>query len=353
MSSYYAKNPRYGANIKYYIKESEASLRSKRIARESFRGANLDVVETLVMTGYDNPRGLISEDIDDVAENSGLSKNEIKEVISIVRNNLKTGVNIAFPGWEQLDAEINEDYAKAIIIIKDSNGNKVEEISRPLRRGVNEVNWDLTKDIVTTINSGSSYSSGLSRWVEPGNYTLELYKGVKGDLTKISESSSLVVERIKTGTLTNPESDKHNEYYDMLADLYKKVNQYRSVFEKSNERVKSYKTMVKYISGNRIEMEKNIAALAETQNNLYSKLYGNKSKKEVGEKEPQSIFDRLSNARGGWYSSSYGPTTLHMKSFDIAKEMFNRIKPEMDAYFENVEKVGKILEEAGAPIVLD
>ncbi|GIR95331.1 MAG: hypothetical protein CM15mP98_03010 [Paracoccaceae bacterium] len=204
MSSYYAKNPRYGANIKYYIKESEASLRSKRIARESFRGANLDVVEALVMAGYDNPRGLISEDIDDVAENSGLSKNEIKEVLSIVKSNLKTGVNIAFPGWEQLDAEINEDYAKAIIIIKDSNGNKVEEISRPLRRGVNEVNWDLTKDIVTTINSGSSYSSGLSRWVEPGNYTLELYKSVKGDLTQISEPSSLIVERIKIGHTNKP-----------------------------------------------------------------------------------------------------------------------------------------------------
>ena len=42
-----------------------------------------------------------------------------------------------------------------------------------------------------------------------------------------------------------------------------------------------------------------------------------------------------------------------MRSFDIAKEMFNRVKPEMDAYFENVMKVGKILEEAGAPIVLD
>jgi hypothetical protein len=42
-----------------------------------------------------------------------------------------------------------------------------------------------------------------------------------------------------------------------------------------------------------------------------------------------------------------------MESFDMAKEMFKRIKPEMDAYFENVEKTGKILEEAGAPTVLD
>ena len=353
MSSYYAKNPRYGANIKYYVKESEATLRSKRIARESFCGVDLNAVEALIMSGYENPRSLLNEDINDVAENSGLSKSEIKDIVLVIKNNLKTGVNIAFPGWEQLDAEINEDYAKALIVIKDNNGNKIEEISRPLRRGVNEVNWDLTKDIVTTINSGSSYSSGLNRWVEPGSYNVELYKSIKGVVTEISEPSVLVVERIKAGTLTNPESDKHNDYFNKLASLYKKINQYSSMFEKSSERVKSYKAMVKYVSNNRSDMEKNIASIAKTQNNLYSKLYGSKSKKEVGEKEPQSIFDRLSNARGGWYSSSYGPTKLHMKSFDIAKEMFNRIKPEMDAYFENVKKVGKILEEAGAPIVLD
>ena len=66
-----------------------------------------------------------------------------------------------------------------------------------------------------------------------------------------------------------------------------------------------------------------------------------------------TIYDRLSNARGGYYSSSYGPTELHMKSLDIAKEMFARLKPELDNYFDLIIKVEKYLEEAGAPIVLD
>jgi hypothetical protein len=111
--------------------------------------------------------------------------------------------------------------------------------------------------------------------------------------------------------------------------------------------------MTKYVSDGRQEIEGDVSSLVEETNRIYTKLYGSKSKKQIGEKEPQSIFDRLSNARGGWYSSSYGATQQHMQSFDIAKEMFNRVKPEMDAYFEKVKKVGKILEEAGAPIVLD
>jgi hypothetical protein len=37
-------------------------------------------------------------------------------------------------------------------------------------------------------------------------------------------------------------------------------------------------------------------------------------------------MDRLSNARGGWFGNSYGPTELHMQSFDMAKEMFKSTK---------------------------
>jgi hypothetical protein len=128
---------------------------------------------------------------------------------------------------------------------------------------------------------------------------------------------------------------------------------YVNRFENSSEKVKSFASMTKYVVKGRQQAENDVNNLKEEANQIYSKLYGSKSKKQIGEKEPQSIFNRLSNARGGWYSSSYGPTQLHMQSFDIAKEMFKRIKPEMNAYFDKVEKVGKILEEAGAPIVLD
>jgi hypothetical protein len=42
-----------------------------------------------------------------------------------------------------------------------------------------------------------------------------------------------------------------------------------------------------------------------------------------------------------------------MRSYDIAKKMLDRLEPEISDYLSKVDKVGKILEEAGAPIVLD
>ena len=64
-------------------------------------------------------------------------------------------------------------------------------------------------------------------------------------------------------------------------------------------------------------------------------------------------MDRLSNARGGYFGNSYGPTALHMQSFEMAKEMFDRSKPKMNSFISRVTSLGEKLEEAGAPVFLD
>ena len=48
---------------------------------------------------------------------------------------MRKGVSNTFPGWEQLDEELNETYAKAVLIIKDVDGKVVKEISGPIQVG--------------------------------------------------------------------------------------------------------------------------------------------------------------------------------------------------------------------------
>jgi len=42
-----------------------------------------------------------------------------------------------------------------------------------------------------------------------------------------------------------------------------------------------------------------------------------------------------------------------MESFDIAKTMFGDIQPKLDSYFEQIKALGILMEEAGAPAILD
>jgi photosystem II stability/assembly factor-like uncharacterized protein len=303
--TYYAKNPEYGASITYFVKEAPSSMKSERKKSEKSK---------------------------------------------------KDG-DIPFPGWETLDKENSEQKNQVILVVKDKAGEIVTKISGPLKKGMSRLNWNLTSSIPTTINASSrgwrGSGGGIRTQVDPGAYDLFLNKRVNGVVTEIAGPVELEVEKIRSGTLTNPMKDEHDQYYKNLADFSSVVNTYQHRFEKANTRVSTYQRMLMQITTNIPEASKSLYELTETMNMLERKVGGSEAKAEVGEKDFLTISDRLWAARGGWYPNSYGPTQQHMKSFDIAKEMFSRVKPEMDAYFEKVKEVGKILEEAGAPIVLD
>ena len=312
-NSYSAQNPRYGATITYYLSEGHTSMKSKRQRGEK---------------------------------------------------KIKTG-DIAFPGWDALDKEMTEAGNEAVLMIRNSDGELVDVVSSPLRKGLHRVNWGLRTSISTTTNVSASTPRRGGRWggfsgggsmsssVDPGTYQVSLYKRVGGDLTELAGPVSLEVERIRKSVLTNPVADKHKEYNKALADLNTKVNVYQHKFKKATARVSTYERSLKSLKSNRAELTKALYALRDEMNALEREFGGSAAKAEIGEKDRLTLMDRLSNARGGWFGNSYGPTELHMQSFEMAKEMFSRAKPKMDSFISRVNSLGKDLEEAGAPVFLD
>ena len=187
----------------------------------------------------------------------------------------------------------------------------------------------------------------------PGTYSVSMYKRVEGALTDLGQNQQFEIERIRKNTLTNPMANAHETYYESIAALTKQVSVYEHKFNKANTRVTAYQKSLSYIGGERATLTKEVYDLTSTMNTLEREIGGSPSKAEIGEKDNVSLSGRLYNARGGWSPNSYGPTELHMKSFRVATELFKRLQPQIDAYIEKVQTVGKQLEAAGAPILLD
>ncbi|MFL2594545.1 MAG: hypothetical protein ACJ0PV_03055, partial [Flavobacteriaceae bacterium] len=82
-------------------------------------------------------------------------------------------------------------------------------------------------------------------------------------------------------------------------------------------------------------------------------LEGSSSKAEVGEKDNLTLSYRLYFAANGLLGNSYGPTQLHMESFEVAKKLFNDLKPMIDSFVLDVKTASTEMETAGAPVVLD
>ena len=351
-ATYSAKNPPYGAVFTYYLKEGYTSKKAKRQKAETFDKADPSLLEKLSEAGYKTPNSILKEDLKKLAKKTDIELKKLTKLAKALED--QKSKDIPFPGWKALDAELNESKPEIVLVIKNSSGETVEQLSAPFKKGINRVSWGLNVKLPTAVKATAKNNySDIWTMAEPGTYTVSMYKRVEGALTDLGLKQQFEVERIRKNTLTNPMASKHKAYYESIAELTKKVRTYQHKLNKANNRVEAYQKNLKYINGDRAALTKEVYDLTDRMNALKREIGGSPSRAEVGEKDNVSLTSRLYNARGGWYPSSYGPTELHMESFKMATELFNRLQPKVEAYIEKVTSVGKQLEDAGAPILLD
>lgn len=303
-SSYYSsKNPPYGAIFSYNLPHSYKSLKSLRSKREK----ELD----------------------------------------------KLNKDIPFVGWDELDKEINETKSKIILEIRDDNGDLVDRINGSTKKGINRVSWNLSKPLPTILNSNSRWSRSSSLTVKPGKYSVHLLELVQGAFNELTKSKTFDVKRIRENVLKNPLNSKVDEFILELNKFEIETSVMISNYIKSKKKQSSFDNTLRYIKNIDSDLLYKLNELKDQMNLIDVLLYGNKSKKEIMEKDNSLVSERISIAKRGLYGNSYGPTKHHMDSFDIAKNQWDSILPRVEKFIKAIEDLSEELEQLGAPKILN
>ena len=291
-ATFNAKNPPYGAIFTYYLKEGHTSKRAKRQKAEMSEKADRTLLEKLNKAGYKSTNKILEEEISVLAKKTKIELKKLEKLVKVIEDQ-KTK-DIPFPGWEALDDELNESKPEIILVIKNSDGKTVTQLSAPYKKGISRVSWELNTKLTTAVKTSAKrdYSS-IQKMVSPGIYTVSMFKRVEGVLTDLEQNQQFEVERIRKNTLSNPMASKHEAYYNSIAELTKNVNIYQNKFEKANNRVKAYQKNLNYISNERASLTKDVYELITTMNGLEREIGGSPSKEEIGEKDHVSLFSSL------------------------------------------------------------
>jgi hypothetical protein len=126
-----------------------------------------------------------------------------------------------------------------------------------------------------------------------------------------------------------------------------------NIFKKSQEKILKYEKALSYVDVDNTSLLIEINQLLNKMNKIDVQINGNKSKKEIGEKDNPSVSNRLSVAQRGFFGNSYGPTKLQMESFDIAKKQWKLVKQSINEFIKSVSDKNKIIEQLGAPIIIN
>lgn len=269
----------------------------------------------------------------------------------------KRNASIPFPGWEALEEERREADPKIWITIRDMRNNVIRNVEGTAKKGLNRIAWDLRHPSTRAIRPGQR-SGGGSSWrnsgplAMPGTYTATLSKEVGGVVTLLDGPVTFKVEPLFESTLKGVSYEDYNAYISAYNEVATQESKVSDVLETSMEKVKAMQLALSRAPAAPGTMA---TKLHDLQQQLYAfeeKLEGNKSRDEIGERNPPNAGDHLSVARRG-LSTTYGPTALHKQSLGIAKTMMASLYTEISTFANTtIPQLEKELKAMGAPYIL-
>ncbi len=300
-SDYTAKNPPFGATFTYYLKEGITTEKEQRKKREK----------------------------------------ELKKQLD----------DVPFPGWEALDTELNEAKPKLLFTIKDEAGHVVNQVTSPVKKGIHRVSWNLkyaSKRNIRLEGRDQPWLSG-GYLVTPGTYsvTLSLLNGEEVKL--LAEEQTFSVKPLREGSLQGATFEEIRSFQKEIETVQQEMGSLNSSLEKGKKKIKAMKKAYLRVEQENPDLLTRIYKAESTLLDLDRQLNGNRSKSEVGEKQPSTPGSRFWVARGG-LSTSYGPTDLHLENLALCINALKPISEGMKGLTDQViPKLLCDLKEAGAP----
>ncbi len=262
----------------------------------------------------------------------------------------KSNSNIPFPGWQELDSEINERSPKIVIEIFDSENKFINRLSADYKKGFNRVSWDLKKEININVKSGSTRNYLPDIRVKPGKYSYNVYIDHNGEVNKIG-SKFFEIERIRKGILTNPNEQIIDDYITKIEITYNRYITINHEFNKLKNNSKSLFSLI-YKTSNYKSYSSSYSNILSLIQDIDVFVSGNKSKMDIREKDLETISDRLYVAYTD-IDNSYGPTALQISSLDKALLLIDKYDQMLKKLNQEFIKLKNQVEGDSGSLILD
>ena len=264
--------------------------------------------------------------------------------------------DIPFPGWDLVEKERREQKPEVWLTVKDDQDNVVRRIKGAVNKGFHRVAWDLKYpapfpvkiENLTTKPDNEVTSEGLM--AKPGIYTVTLSKKINGKITKLSGPVEFNVVKMREGAVEGSSPEKVAAFWREIEELQRASGALSVVIEYQLKRIDAMGLVVSRSLEEPGDLDNELYEIREQLLHLDQQLYGNRSKREVGEKTKPTFLNRMMHSVMGTKFSTYGPTPMHEISLETAKNEFTDIKTKVNQLIhEDIPVFEEKLQEAGAP----
>jgi photosystem II stability/assembly factor-like uncharacterized protein len=277
---------------------------------------------------------------------------DFKGLKSIRIENEKSSLNYTHPTYEELQREDEEIEPYLLFIIKDSQGNEIRKLRAPVKKGINEIQWDMRHT--------GTYPTGLSGEMPnfgnegngapalPGQYSIEMF------LVSTEGIKSLNAKQLfQIKNLWNPQTG-HNfvdhDFYLKTAELIRKYYGLKKEIEFLQNKINLNLVALKATPGTNPQEIIMAFKVKRQLDSLQIIISGNQSRMKRNADYTPSLDDRLSKITWGIWNSSEGPTLTHKNDYEIiykrGKEISNFVEK---LKINEIAHLDSVLDKVNAP----
>ncbi len=239
-----------------------------------------------------------------------------------------------------------------LLTVRDADGNVVRRLEGPVAAGFHRVAWDLRYPDLGPYDPDDQggFFASAGYLVAPGTFSVSLAKRVDGEVTDFGKSQSFDVAPLRERGYKGAEPPVVAAFWREMAEMGRVVQATHDLFHDTEEKLERIRgaLMESTVADNSLDdrvrdIEKRVMALHE-------KLAGNDRRDNYGDPGPVSVLRRLGVVGLGNSMSTYGPTPMHKRQFEIAEQDFATIHADFEAILEQeIPALEADLEAAGVP----
>ena len=262
----------------------------------------------------------------------------------------KQNSSVPFIGYDALDSELVEPEALAWILIKDQQGNLIRKISQKAEKGTHRLAWDLRHMNSAPLILDENFSvSETGPMVRPGTFTATLIVEKGGDVLAQTDEIEFEVKPIREAVLQGVDYATYqkfrSDYGAIEADLIRFRQALKAAEEKINSLSDNTARALHYLKDLQdVQDLKEALAALKKQSDV------SPSRDEVGEKDDHTALSNLSIASRG-FSTTYGPTPLHQRALNQAKELLDRDSIQLAAVESMLSELISRIEANGVSVM--
>ena len=268
----------------------------------------------------------------------------------------KENKDVAFPTYDDLKAEREEEEPRLYFLISDAGGNLVRKIESSPGEGVNRIKWDLRYAPKNPISlSESSFYNPFAgkdegALVAPGTYTVSLKKWVNGEMADLAGPVLFKVKALNNTVLPAMDREALASFQRNAEALSGRIQGVQRLMSSVENEMKHIRKAINLMDIPGEEFMSNVLDIEQSMRDIRMKLNGDPVAPRLDIDTPPSISEKIGTLLyEGKYSRS-SPTATHVRLYAEVQEMFPPVAKALKNLVEGpLEALRQKLQKAGAP----